>query len=339
MLAIPRIFIALVNETINSHQSEDERILQFILPSAENIRIKLNEDCNENDLRILLREEVNERRMELLKRRISEYLFLHRDRFVMFGRSFGCLSIQSKFRQICHQIVTSRWFGWFIDTMIVLNAFIFGVINMDYVRSTNFDQFNVLLAFDIVFVVIFVSEMTMRIVAFGFLVGQQSLCSICSSENKRSWNKLIDKSHKQNWRTRCLNVWKILCGNDARNFNAKIYTGDIGVFEIAKSHDGFVIVWLIIPSCAVEVRILFEDNQWISVYFCRQHGTDNDRNEQNDDSYLQIDKLDEKEAVEIEATSTEHELDLFRLQKPKEWSGRSDSKFKSKRRFKPKFRR
>ena len=67
-------------------------------------------------------------------------------------------------------------------------------------------------------------------------------------------------------------VWNIM----ARHENSED-VDDLGVYEIIKSHHGLVIVWCIIPSSGLEIRILFTIDhgghhyQWQHIYCCRQH--------------------------------------------------------------------
>ena len=88
------------------------------------------------------------------------------------------------------------------------------------------------------------------------------------SSSNRNWSKLMDPIHKQNWRARCLSVWNMM---DRKGFDHHEDGDDLGIYEIIKSHHGLVIVWCIIPSSGLEIRILFNGDQWQHIYRCQQH--------------------------------------------------------------------
>lgn len=134
---------------------------------------------------------------------------------------------------------------------------------MAHEEKTHDKRFHILYYLDITFVVIFLSELILKMITFGFLPK--------ASSKSRNWNKLIGDIYKRNWRQRCLNVWQLMCTYDPLTANAYLYKSDLGVYEITKSHDGLVIVHCVIPSVGLEIRILFKSNEWRCVYICRQN--------------------------------------------------------------------
>ena len=76
----------------------------------------------------------------------------------------------------------------------------------DLANNTKIKEYWALYIVDIIFVVIFSIEIIMNIIVFGLLSSPSSLT--------RNWSKLVDDIHKQNWRIRCLQVWKLMCKYD-----------------------------------------------------------------------------------------------------------------------------
>ena len=271
----PNYFIASCIGSIDKHQNEDSEILQSVLPTAERLRKNelLKHEISEDDLKILILNEIKKKRQTLIENRIYNYLFMHRDKTVMFGRSLRCLLPNNYYRKKIHKIVTNKWYIRFIDICIIINAIIFGIFNMNDLAATaaNSKQINQteeeywsLYIIDLLFVIIFSIEIIFNIITFGLLSKSSSLT--------RNWSKLVDDIHKQNWRIRCLQVWKLMCKyDDYYNVNANIYSDDLGIYEIIKSHNGLVIVWCVIPSSGLEIRILFQEDKWRTIYCCKQY--------------------------------------------------------------------
>ena len=124
----PNYFIALCIGTIDKHQNEDSEILQSILPTAERLRKNelLKQAISEDDLKLLILKEIRIKRQKLVEDRIYNYLFMHRDKTIMFGRSLKCLLPNNKYRKT--QIVINKWYIRFIDFCIIINAIIFTFI-------------------------------------------------------------------------------------------------------------------------------------------------------------------------------------------------------------------
>ncbi|ETO20893.1 hypothetical protein RFI_16316, partial [Reticulomyxa filosa] len=251
-------------------KSEDNEILQYILPQAEAIRVKAALQVSEEDLKQILHTEVNERRQELVRRRIWNYLFWHRDQTVIYGYSLFYFGINHPFRKKLQRLITNSvyakgYFNVILDFIIVLNAVFFGFYNYQNLKDTHSLSYKILHWFDIGFVLIFTIEISMKMFVFGLFSKP--------FHDSRSWNKIVDPAYKQSWRARCLAVWQYMCENDKDNLNASLYTNDLGIFEVTKARDGLVVVHCVIPSTGLELRILFDEADWKYIFLCRQYGT------------------------------------------------------------------
>eukprot|EP01083_Nonionella_stella_P169745 576267_1 len=258
----PNYFIAVCIGSIDKYQSEDAEILQCVMPTATRLREHkmLN---SEKDLALLIRKEIQNKRKELGANRLHHYLLRYRDRNVMFGRSLKCFIPNNKYRRCIHRIVTNIWYVRFIELCIILNALVFGMYNMNDILERS-DEYNTLYAINITFIIVFCIEIILHIITFGFMSSASSLT--------RNWSRLPDEKHKQQWRMRCVAVWKLMRRYDADyNVNSNVYHDDLGIYDIIKSHHGLVIVWCVIPSCGLEIRILFYENKWRTIYCCKQY--------------------------------------------------------------------
>ena len=138
-----------------------------------------------------------------MKQKNINYLFLNRDKLIMFGRSLICLAPNNIHRIRIHKIITNKIYIYFIDFCIICNAIIFGIFNMNEIlENKKYNEYKTLYFIDIIFVRIFCIEIILNIIVFGFLSTPSSLA--------KNWNKLIDPIHKENWRKRCLFVWKLM---------------------------------------------------------------------------------------------------------------------------------
>ncbi|ETO17773.1 hypothetical protein RFI_19540 [Reticulomyxa filosa] len=284
--------------------SEDNEILQYILPQAESIRVKDALKVTEEDIKQILHAEVNERRQvrveqiyakvdkpkqekktiktkqkkkkkkkphnttkkELVRRRIWNYLYWHRDRTVIYGYSLMYFGMDHPLRKKLQKLVISTVKTFFClfyscqkkkKTIIII--FLHGLKKKKkqttgyHVHINEHSQnFKILHWFDVGFVVIFSVEILLKIAVFGFI--SRPL------HDQRSWNKIVDP------------VWQYMCEHDRENLNASLYNNDLGIFEVTKARDGLVIVHCIVPSTGLELRVLFDEAEWKYIFICRQYG-------------------------------------------------------------------
>ena len=64
-------------------------------------------------------------------------------------------------------MISNKWFIRIIDGLIIVNALIYGAFDMEKAHHENINEYLVLYVLDICFLIIFSSEIIMKMITFG----------------------------------------------------------------------------------------------------------------------------------------------------------------------------